>query len=346
LLKAMNNMQLVAIRKFWIMALSLVCGLYGMPTFAAESEATSARDWLGNLETALEKTSYRGVFVYARGVEVNAMRIIHRYRNGTVTERLSQLDGDNGEIIRHGNEVVCILPNRGRLELDAVIPAGPFAGAFTDRLKPMSRWYRPHKLDDGRIAGFDAVVIAVTAKDRHRYSYRLWLERETGLLLKSQVRDRQGEVLERFQFTQLEITDDIADSELEVPHSGKQVQAVPGNEDAEAPTGEAADSDARSWQLGWTPDGFVAFTDMGDERFRLAAFSDGMASFSVFVEPMGGMDMPVGASRIGATTAYLHKIRSQEHVYLVTVVGEVPPETAMRVAESVTFTDPVGVGND
>lgn len=349
----MYNLPSVVTHKFWILALSLLWLLYGGAAIASESEAasakegapvgeeSSAREWLDKLATALEKTSYRGVFVYARGADVNAMRIVHRYSDGTVTERLSQLDGANGEILRHDGEVVCILPNRGRLELNAIIPAGPFAGAFSQNLDPMSRWYRPHKLDDGRVAGFDTVVIAVTAKDRHRYSYRLWLERDTGLLLKSQVRNADGEVLERFQFTQLEITEDIADSELNVPVAGREVQKIHGSQSVQSrpATEQSPPGRSQDWRPDWTPDGFIPFTEINDQHYRLAAYSDGMASFSVFVEPMGAMDMPEGASRIGATTAYLHKVRFQDHVYLVTVVGEIPPETAMHVAESVNLSE-------
>lgn len=338
----MNNLQLITFKRCWVMILGLACGLAVGPAAGDEPAVAEARKWLENLETTLEQTSYRGVFVYARGPEVNAMRIIHRYSEGIVTERLSQLDGGNGEILRHGNEVVCILPNRGRLKLDAVIPAGPFSSVFPERLRPLSSWYQPSQLADGRIAGFETVVIAVKARDSHRYSYRLWLERQTGLLLKSQVRDSQDRVIERFQFTQLEITDAITDRELQVPTAGRQVRRITSAESADSAVSSTDTSESAAsagfqgqWQPGWTPDGFVPFGSRADQGFQLTAFSDGIASFSIFVEPMGKMDMPEGASRIGATTAYLHRVQAREQVYLVTVVGEIPPETAMRVAESV-----------
>ncbi|HCL37103.1 MAG TPA: transcriptional regulator, partial [Marinobacter hydrocarbonoclasticus] len=45
-------------------------------------EAPAAMAWLERLGPALNMTSYRGVFVYARGEQVHSMRIAHRYRNG------------------------------------------------------------------------------------------------------------------------------------------------------------------------------------------------------------------------------------------------------------------------
>ncbi|WP_246065527.1 MucB/RseB C-terminal domain-containing protein [Hydrocarboniclastica marina] len=349
----MKTLQSLIVRKFWVMVLSLACSW----AVADESGPAEARQWLEGLDAALEKTSYRGVFVYTRGSEVNAMRIVHRYRDGQIIERLSQLDGGDGEIVRYGDQIICVLPDHGRLELGALLPAGPLAGAFNDRLEPMSRWYRPEKLENGKVAGFEAVVVAVSARDRHRYSYRLWLERQTGLLLKSQVRDQDGKVLERFQFTQLEITDAISDDELTVQTAGRELRRLQSSkggrqqksspvapESAAAARPESAEGrapahkeeDLSNWHPTWTPAGFIARSKAVDGARRLTTYSDGIASFSVFVEPVGSMTMPLGASTIGATTAYLHKLTTADTVHRVTVVGEIPPETAMRVAESVS----------
>lgn len=352
----MKTLQSLIVRKFWVMVLSLACSW----AVADESGPAEARQWLEGLDAALEKTSYRGVFVYTRGSEVNAMRIVHRYQGGQILERLSQLDGGDGEIVRYGDQIICVLPDHGRLELGALLPAGPLAGAFNDRLEPMSRWYQPEKLENGKVAGFEAVVVAVSARDRHRYSYRLWLERQTGLLLKSQVRDQDGNVLERFQFTQLEITDAISDDELTVQTAGRELRRLQsgkgGRQSGSAPVApettvaarpeSAKDSakgrapahneqDLSNWHPTWTPAGFIARSKAVDGARRLTTYSDGIASFSVFVEPVGSMTMPLGASTIGATTAYLHKLTTADAVHRVTVVGEIPPQTAMRVAESV-----------
>ena len=45
--------------------------------------------------------------------------------------------------------------------------------------------------------------------------------------------------------------------------------------------------------------------------------------------------MPEGASQVGATVAYAQTLTFDSHEYGVTVVGEIPPMTAMMVAESV-----------
>lgn len=303
------------------------------PVAAEDAEATQ---WLERMGPALNMTTYRGVFVYARGDSVHSMRIAHRYHNGMVEERLVLQDGGDGEIVRKGMNVVCVLPERGRIRLDQVIPSGPFAEAFANELVSVSRWYRADLVGEDRIAGYEVVIIALTARDSHRYSHRLWLEKNSGLLVKSHVGEPGGKVLEHFQFTSLEITDSIPDSEFEIQTEGREITRnldnVASDETAEQPSMEG-------WNLGWHPEGFVPAAAPSSGSGKAVAFSDGVAAFSVFVEPLGQVRMPIGASRIGATTIYMRELEAGSNSFLVTVVGEIPPKTARQVAESVRVGD-------
>ena len=56
-----------------------------------------------------------------------------------VHERLVLQDGGDGEIVRKGMNVVCVLPRHGEVRLDQVIPSGPFAEAYANELVPVSR---------------------------------------------------------------------------------------------------------------------------------------------------------------------------------------------------------------
>lgn len=317
----------------WLLALALVAFA---PAYAV-AEEKSAAYWLEQLGPALNMTSYRGVFVYARGSSVHSMQIAHRFHNGIVEERLVLQDGGSGEIVRRDMNVVCVLPEQGKVRLDQVIPSGPFAEAFASQLIPVSRWYSAELKGEGRIAGYDVVTVALTAKDQHRYSHRLWLEKSTGLLVKSHVRAAGGEVLEHFQFTSLEITDDIPDSELEVRTEGREVSRTlkEGSQHLGLQDGLSKASRMHGWHLGWRPEGFEPAAAPISGNGQTVAFSDGLAAFSVFVESAGKVSMPKGATRIGATTIYMHQLQSGNQAVLVTVVGEIPPTAARQVAESV-----------
>lgn len=323
-------------------ALSVVVGLLltlagPLPAAADENEASA---WLERLGPALNMTSYRGVFVYARGESVHSMKIAHRYNDGVVEERLVLQDGGSGEIVRKGMNVVCVLPETGRVKLDQVIPSGPFAEAFTSQLVPVSRWYRAEMKGEDRVAGYEVVSVALSAKDPYRYSHRLWLEKSTGLLVKSHVRNAEGEVLEQFQFTSLQIGEDIPDSEFEIRTHGREISRTLDEPPASVSVMQRMDG----WQLGWRPEGFVPAAAPRSGKGQAVAFSDGLAAFSVFVEPAGPVAMPTGASLIGATTVYMHQVKEGDAAFLVTVVGELPPQTARQVAESVRIEDSLALG--
>jgi len=299
----------------------------------------TAKQWLAKLAPALTHVSYEGVFVYARGGDVNSMRIFHRFRDGNVRERLVQLDGANGEVVRDGSRITYIYPDNRRIHLSKVLPSGPFAEAFSHPLTPVTRWYRPRRLKDDRVAGYTTAVLELKARDRNRYSYRLWLEKKTGLLVKSEVLSLKNKVLERFQFTDLNITDAIPDADLVAHPAGRDVTKtdIPSHADPEPDSDHDRDHESVKWRLGWRPQGFVASVAPTEASGASVAYSDGMASFSVFVEPPNGANMPSGASRIGATTAYIRKVPRHGKTYLVTVVGEIPPQTAMQVANGISL---------
>lgn len=320
--------------------LALVLAL-AMPMYGVAEEKTAAY-WLERLGPALNMTSYRGVFVYARGSSVHSMQIAHRFHKGIVEERLVMQDGGSGEIVRRDMNVVCVLPEQGKVQLEQIIPSGPFAEAFTSQLIPVSRWYSAELQGEGRVAGYDVVTVALTAKDQHRYSHRLWLEKSTGLLVKSHVRAASGEVLEHFQFTNLEITDDIADSEFEIRSAGREISRTLNDTGAQ----DEFSSTARmhGWHLDWRPDGFEPAAAPSSRRGQAVAFSDGLAAFSVFVEPTGSVRMPTGASRVGATTIYMRQLQNGDRAFLVTVVGELPPTSARQVAESVRIDEAFALG--
>jgi sigma-E factor negative regulatory protein RseB len=98
------------------------------------------------------------------------------------------------------------------------------------------------------------------------------------------------------------------------------------------------------WHLDWRPEGFEPAAAPSSDEGQAVAFSDGLAAFSVFVEPTGSVRMPTGASRIGATTIYMRQLQSGNRAFLVTVVGELPPASARQVAESVQIDEAFALG--
>lgn len=324
--------------------LLLVLSLTPMLAMAKSTESTVDTDqsmqqgfaWLERMTDAMRTQNYRGIFVYSRGNTSSSMKVMHRFKNGVDRERLVQLDGEMGEILRTGDELVCVLPGNKVVSLDQSIPSGPFAGAFARRLMPNKAYYRISLSGEDRVAGHQAVKVAVMAKDANRYSYVLWLEKPSGLLLRSHLINAKGEVLEQFNYTSLELDATISDAELESKNIGEaysheSVPSIRGGKDWTAKV---------DWRIGWLPDGFMSVNkavQSGDglQSSNVQVFTDGLASFSVFIESPSDNSMPEGATVIGATVAYAHRLQWQDQEYRVTVVGEVPIKTAIHVAKQV-----------
>ena len=69
---------------------------------------------------------------------------------------------------------------------------------------------------------------------------------------------------------------------------------------------------------------------------------DGLARFSVFLEPLNGATVTETRTQLGPTVAVSRRVNTLEGEVMVTVVGEIPIGTAERIALSVrSATTPV-----
>lgn len=312
--------------RFWLIA----CACLGWLGLSVQVRADDASTWLKRMQRAALEQNYQGTFIFVRGDMSSTQQIFHRYANGIEHERLLQVDGTMGEVVRKSGEVTCILPENKAVQLEQFNGPGKPAAAFV-HVMPDPQFYalKPGKVE--RIANRICQQIRIEALDEYRYSYSLWLDQETGLLLKSLINDLDGAVLERFQFTSIEFPEQINDEDL-MPESAGQVvehEVIP------VPPRDRHWPDRMMWDMKWLPPGFATSRERSRPDQNLMVFSDGMTAFSVFIEAVSGDQMPEGASRVGATTAYSQTLGVDPHRYVVTVMGEIPPMSAMKVAEAV-----------
>jgi sigma-E factor negative regulatory protein RseB len=330
-------------KRLAVFACWLVCA-HGAGVLAAApvQQSLSPEEWLEAMGRAFVERDYDGVFSYFDGDDLSTLRLVHAVLDGTEHERLVHLDGDRREFVRRGDDIVCILdPNDEILALDATIPAGPFARAFTRTLQETVAQYAVTLEGRGRIAGRDAVRVLVAARDGDRYAYRLWIDEATALLLRSDILAGDGSPLEIFQFATIRIDEPIEPHALESEFRRGSVTRGLTDPAAALTMPSLAPLD---WRPDWLPDGFtMASSDLrhaGAPPRSLATqmYSDGLAALSVFIEeaPVAGTAAVV--SRNGATVAVTHLTEGPQGApYLVTVVGEVPTTTAERVARSIRF---------
>ena len=318
---------------------------------------TTPADWLHAMDEAFRTLNYDGVFEYsiashsqiriqnwqgdravsftasvAHDVTVASFRIVHMVIDGVEHERIAHRGGPRREILRTGGQVSYALPAEDEsFAVAADLPAGPYPRRFM-RSEDLSANYRFDLSGRGSVIGRPAVCLEVQPLDDHRYGFLLWLDEETGLLLRSELRDATGRYLERVEFLSLKVGDSVSAEALlpEIP----SVPLQPAVEPSARPTPPTVPV---NWKIGWVPAGF-RITDAHPHEAKQGVhvmFSDGLATFSVFIEAAPRSAAGGVFSRNGATVLLSHDLTGERGDYLVTVVGEIPPKTARRVAESV-----------
>lgn len=306
----------------------VLCTILSVYTFAAARIDTGcsgvdreAREWIEKMSHSLRETNYRGIFTYEHGSHMESLSIDHRVKNGFEQEQLTRLDGEARKVVRKEHPLSCIHPGHRLVRL-------------SEQLKKdgcgLPSYYRLSISGDERVAGRDAIQLRVIPRDMYRYGYQLALDRQSALLLKSQVMGQNGQVLERFQFSDLDLL-------------GEQPKDNTENFDglAEHHLLHSSQSNAEQdpWLIDWVPPGFMLAADTSiTEQLASKTYTDGLAVFSVMVEPSdrrGANQDGEGRAQQGATVAYTRVINIGLKVFFVTVIGEVPVDTAKRVAASV-----------
>jgi len=319
--------------------------VYAQDSFAQDGEAQEMSDMLKRMNDAFATQSYDGVFSYYTGGDLASLRVVHKVIDGVRRERLVHLNGAPREIVRHGDDVSCIvMPGDDLIALENSIPAGPFARAFVRQFESIADVYRLDSFGEGRVANRPANRIVVSPKDGHRYGYRLWLDKQTSLLLRAELVDHAGTKLEIFMFNHVLFGDEVTDAALEPQESsGAMVSHLtlrPANQEWQPPA-EAKEPMPSSWATNWLPPGFtMATSDLrhkadADHHVSSFLYSDGLAVFSIYIEPMPKRGAATMVSQNGATVAVTHRLSGDSGYYLVTLVGEIPESTARKIITNV-----------
>ena len=291
---------------------------------AIPAHADEAQDWLNRLSQAEQQQSFQGTFVYERNGSFSTHNIWHRVQDGKVRERLLQLDGSAQEVLRIDGHTQCVSGS-----LIAGLGNTPDSASRALDPQKLKNWYDLAVIGKSRVAGRQAVIVALTPKDQHRYGFELHLDKETGLPLKSLLLNDKGQLLERFQFTRLNVAAPT-DGDLQASAECKVVAQDPGK----------AVAVKTAWHSDWLPPGFELINSAArkdpDTQVQVSSlmYDDGLARFSVFLEPLNGANATDTRTQLGPTAAVSRRLTTPQGEMMVTVVGEIPIGTAERIALS------------
>jgi len=313
--------------------LSLILLLFFSETVVADNSSHQARQLINQMSQATRLLNYDGIFVYSRGERMDTMRIIHQATEDGEHERLVSLTGYAREVIRDQQSVTCIFPDNQAVMVEKSRPRQLLSGQLPEPVEKIVEHYDFLVAGKERVAGRSTQVVNIVPKDDYRYGYQLWIDEEAHLLLKSELKDSKGKLLEQIMFTQIEIKDSIPDHLLEPAITGTGYTWY-NNASDEAPV----NSGNSHWKVTWMPNGFKMqdhekqVTLTGTAPIDHMVYTDGLAIVSVFVEKLNNdLDVMKGPSNLGGVNAFA----TLANGYQITAVGEVPQETVQLMANSV-----------
>jgi sigma-E factor negative regulatory protein RseB len=317
------------------------------PFHAAQGEPPAAprevRSWLMRIHEAANHRNFQGTFVVSGGGSVSSARIAHFCDGRNQFERIESLDGPARQVFRH-NDVVHTLWPASRVALleqrDLLSTFPALLQAGDDHIQDV---YEVQIQAGERIAGREADVLWVRPRDAHRYGFRLWADKASGLLLRSDVLGERMEILETAAFSDVAIgIRPQFDAVLQPMRRLDGYRVV-------RPVLTPTRLESEGWAMQLTVPGFrqvscvrrpiggAALATVGTAYPEVvqAIYSDGLTHVSVFIEPFHAdrHAKPLLTS-IGATQTLMVR----QGGWWITVVGDVPVATLRAFASGLERT--------
>ena len=303
--------------------------LFALVFTSLAANAASVDSWLDKMGQSMKQQSYKGTLIIRQGDELQAIKVTQGINGTESWQTMESQTGENHIIFRKNAEVTTIYPAKKLVTISAAMDSKPVKGVLhslpknKDKLKQL---YLFELGDEERVANKITQVIRMTPRDKYRYGYTFWLDKDSGLLLKCDLKDNKGKVLEQFMYSDIELLSSAPKNNIEAATLAAFKKVTLSNK---------TDVDVERWHAKNIPNGFVLIrsvkTAQQPPTYHMV-FSDGMASVSVFIESTNeNQKKYIGQSNMGLVNVYSAFIDNQ----YITAIGEVPAPTVRMIAQSV-----------
>jgi sigma-E factor negative regulatory protein RseB len=299
---------------------------------SALAEPADPDDWLNRMGTAVQQTSYEGTVIRIQDGKAEALKVIHTVTDGVIREKVVAQEGNGLEIIRNGNEVHCILPDRKSVLVEEWDDQSTLFSTLPSSQIRFGVEYDVSLVREERVAGRQTILVAIRPHDGYRYGYRIWLDTETAFPLQTQLIGEDGTAIEQVKFADISLNKEIHASALAPSISTENFRWL------NQPSQHVKHAIETRWKSSDLPPGFQAVATHGEtmpgseEIVTHILYSDGLANISVFVAPQGQVTA-AGPSRVGGSNSYSISIDGHR----VTAVGEVPAITVEQIATTMSL---------
>ncbi|KAA6050478.1 sigma-E factor regulatory protein RseB [Pantoea sp. ICBG 1758] len=311
-------------KQLWC-AVSLMAGSL-LWTSTAPAQTSSSGALLQQMEQATQNLNYEFAYINVSRLGIESLRYRHAVVDKRVFAQLLQMDGPRREVIQRGNDISYFEPGLDPFSLPGnhIIDALPSL-MFAD-FSRLGQAYDFVPVGRSRMADQMCEVVRIVSRDGTRYSYVVWLDVDTKLPLRIDLLDRDGETLEQFRVISFAVDEGVRN-------------LMQGLEKANLPPSlslPAGDKVELNWQPGWIPAGMKLISQSRraipamNKTVESRLYSDGLFSFAINIAPADKNSVPQQL-RTGRRTVQTVVRDNQE----ITVVGELPPATAKRIASAI-----------
>lgn len=310
------------------MVLLAACGAGGIGVAPALADS-SPHELLDRMSNAVQTTNYEGTVLRISDGRAEALKVIHTVAEGVVREKVIAQEGSGLEIIRNGNEVHCILPEQKSVLVEEWNDQSTLFSTLPSSNLRFGNEYDVKIVGEQRVAGREALQLAIKPHDEFRYEHRVWLDTATGFPLQTQLIGVDGAPLEQIKFADIRLDPEIGATTLMSTYSTETFKWY------NQPKRRVARVADLNWHNASLPPGFRLVSTQQEimpgteDVVTHMLYSDGLASVSVFIAAHADERMST-RSRAGASNSYSAVVDE----YRITAVGEVPAATVERIATS------------
>ena len=320
----------------WLRSLSaIVFAAMAMSASAADpaqavAQGVDAVALLNRIQAAAQRQNYVGTYIHQQGSQVQSSRVTHLQDRSGEHEKLELMDGQAREFIRHNDDVRCYVPDSKLIVVEKRARYDTFPALLTSIPVDVDQFYRLMVEGIDRVAGRPAQVVRLEARDHQRYGYRLWYDRDTFLLLKAQTVGEKGNAIEQVAFSVVSIGGSIDVGRLKPTATNTDGWRIETSRMVPVDLGRAG------WSVEQPVPGFHKVMEVrrafgGREDIGQMVYSDGLASISIFIEPVAPQDAVEGDASKGPVN-----VSTRRHGdFWLTIVGDAPAASIRQMAAAI-----------
>ena len=326
--------------RLFLVALCSLMSLLVAPKLIANTEIVStdevdsqtqetAISYLNKMKQAYTQLNYELVYLNTAQNQIEPKRLIHGVVDGKRIAYFSFLNGAMRETLQFDGKISFYQQGNQAYSFATQRDQSIFANIANFDFVKGNKSYEYIVIGKGRIAGKKAIAIRMISKDNYRYSYIVWLDLNSYLPLRLDVINKSNLILEQTMVVSL-ITSDQINPWL------KQLSTQTKPEVLHLVTATAK---VAQWDVDWLPKGFEIVK--GDQHKLMMhdtdpvsyiMLDDGISLVSIYISNVKTrLAEQQRVIKRGGTLIYT---KQQDNVE-VNIIGQIPLETAERIAASI-----------